>query len=43
MPSGTGLIEEFPGRLPVVIERRGARQAGIGQSATELTPIQAAT
>lgn len=40
--SGTGLIEEFRGRLPVTKNDGQARLAAIGQSETELTPIQAA-
>lgn len=40
--SGTGLVEEFRGRLPTTVKDGEARQAGIGQSETELTPIQAA-
>lgn len=40
--AGTGLIEEFHGRLPIDRNDGEARLAGIGQGRTELTPLQAA-
>lgn len=41
-PSGIGLVEDFRGRLPSTRSDGEARQAAIGQSETEITPIQAA-
>ncbi|MBN1489286.1 MAG: hypothetical protein JXA69_05155, partial [Phycisphaerae bacterium] len=40
--SGTGLREEFRGRLPRTQSRGQARFAAVGQGELELTPIQAA-
>ncbi|HOA75511.1 MAG TPA: penicillin-binding transpeptidase domain-containing protein [Phycisphaerae bacterium] len=41
-PSGTGLVEDFRGRLPMRKNDGEARLAAIGQGEIELTPIQAA-
>ncbi len=40
--SGIGLLDEIPGGVPTTRSKGEARQSGIGQGQTEVTPLQAA-